>query len=100
MRRIKSVSVTQKVEGTIDFVALASHALRTPLSAIRWYLEIVRSQKIGALNARQLEFLNEAYSANERMVHIINDLLLVAKMQEQRLELNRREANLAHCFVK
>ena len=87
-----------KGEKAIDFVTLASHALRTPLSETKWYLEIVRSQKIGPLNPRQLDFLNEAYGANERMVHIINDLLLVMKIQEKKLELTKREINMGSVF--
>lgn len=90
MKSRQSYSIT-KGGKSIDFVTLASHALRTPLSATKWYLEIVRSQKIGPLNDRQADFLSEAYRANERMVKIINDLLLVVRIQHKELELVLKE---------
>lgn len=82
-------------ERKIDFVTLASHALRTPLSATKWYLEILLKEKIGSLNPRQKDFLGEAHRSNERMVKIINDLLFVSRVKEKDLELVKRPIQVA-----
>ncbi len=63
-----------------EFVSIASHQLRTPLSTINWYLEMVISGDFGELNAEQKEFIQEAYSASKRMGDLINALLNASRL--------------------
>lgn len=64
-----------------EFITLVSHQLRTPLSAIRWYLEMVCGQDAGPLNAQQKSYLDEATTANQRMVRLVDALLNVSRME-------------------
>lgn len=73
-----------------DFVSLASHQLRTPLSAIKWYTEMLMAQKNGRLTAKQEEYLKEIYRSNERAINLVNDLLDVSRIQEGEIHLEFR----------
>jgi signal transduction histidine kinase len=63
-----------------DFVALASHQLRTPLSIIKWYVDFIVSGDAGPLNPEQHKFLQEVYTSNERLIELVNALLDVSRI--------------------
>lgn len=75
-----------KVEklGTLqsDFISLASHQLRTPLSGMRWLLELLQKERVGTLNKKQKEYLEKIYFSNERMIALVNDLLEVTRLEQ------------------
>ncbi|MES2223775.1 MAG: ATP-binding protein [Patescibacteria group bacterium] len=63
-----------------EFVSLASHQLRTPLSTINWYTEMLLAGDVGKLNSDQEKYLDEVYRGNQRMVGLVNALLSVSRM--------------------
>ncbi len=63
-----------------EFVSLASHQLRTPLSTINWYTEMLMEEDVGKLNSQQKKYLDEIYQGNQRMVSLVNALLSVSRM--------------------
>jgi len=67
-----------------EFVSIAAHQLRTPLSAIKWSLSMILDGDAGKVSLGQIEFLEKAYQSNERMIFLINDLLNVARIEEGR----------------
>ncbi len=71
-----------------EFVSIAAHQLRTPLSAIKWTLRMMLDGDIGKISDEQRTFLEKTYKSNERMIHLINDLLNVARIEEGRLLYN------------
>ncbi|MBU2229611.1 PAS domain S-box protein [Patescibacteria group bacterium] len=64
-----------------EFVSLASHQLRTPLSTINWYSEMLLDGDVGKLNKGQREYLKEVYKGNQRMVDLVNALLNVSRLE-------------------
>lgn len=67
-----------------EFVTIAAHQLRTPLSAIKWSLNALIDGDVGELSAEQKDIINKSYESNERMIILINDLLDVARIEEGR----------------
>src|SRR3989344_4842051 len=70
-----------------DFITVASHQLRTPISAIRWSLDTLLSGRAGKLSPKQQEVANEAYQNNKFMVKVVNDLLRVSRIEEKGISL-------------
>lgn len=58
-----------------EFVSLASHQLRTPLSAINWNMELLLSETDDKLSEKQKDYVKQAYKAGRRMNHLIHALL-------------------------
>lgn len=64
-----------------EFVSLASHQLRTPLTAINWYSEMLLSGDVGKVTEEQERYLKEVYRGSQRMVRLVNDLLNVSRLE-------------------
>ncbi|MDD5055647.1 MAG: ATP-binding protein [Candidatus Peribacteraceae bacterium] len=64
-----------------EFITLVSHQLRTPLSSMRWYLEMLLGGEAGALKGDQETYVKEVDAANSRMVQLVNALLEVSKIE-------------------
>jgi len=69
-----------------EFISVASHQMRTPLSAIKWVIRMVLDEDLGKLNREQREMLLKGYQSNERMIGLINDLLNVSRIEEGRFQ--------------
>lgn len=63
-----------------EFISMASHQLRTPLTTVKGYLSMLQEGDAGRLTAQQKEFINLAYGGSQRMVNLISDLLNVSRM--------------------
>jgi PAS domain S-box-containing protein len=63
-----------------EFVSLASHQLRTPLTAVNWYAELVLSGHAGKMNKTIKDYVEEIYVSNRRMVSLVDALLNVSRI--------------------
>jgi len=77
-----------------EFLSLASHQLRTPATAVKQYVGILREGFVGELSADQKRAVEQAYQSNERQLKIIEDLLRVAKVDSGKMSLHRTQTNL------
>lgn len=77
-----------------EFVSLASHQLRTPLSTINWYTEMLLNGDAGKLKSEQISYLEEIYRGNQRMVDLVNSLLNVSRLELGTFMVEPVECNL------
>jgi signal transduction histidine kinase len=78
-----------------EFVSMASHQLRTPLTSVKGYISMVLEGDAGRITVMQQQLLGEAFTSSERMVHLINDFLNVSRLQTGKFMLDRRPIDLS-----
>ncbi|HDQ16844.1 MAG TPA: HAMP domain-containing histidine kinase [Candidatus Vogelbacteria bacterium] len=57
------------------FISVTTHQMRTPLSAIKWTLNMILSGQLGEVPEEQKEFLQKGYDSTQKMIVIVNNLL-------------------------
>ena len=72
-----------------EFVATASHELRSPLTSIKGFVELLERSPEN-MSERQREFVDIILRSTDRLVDLVNDLLDVARIEADRVEINRR----------
>ncbi|MEI6480959.1 MAG: ATP-binding protein [Candidatus Saccharibacteria bacterium] len=78
-----------------EFISMASHQLRTPLTAVKGYVSMVVEGDAGKLNKQQKELLDQAFSSSQRMVYLIADLLNVSRLKTGKFVIENKLTNLA-----
>jgi len=72
-------------ESKTEFVSLASHQLRTPLTIINWYCELLLSRGKHVLKGNLLTYAKQILKGGTRMVSLVNELMTVTKIEEGRI---------------
>jgi signal transduction histidine kinase len=68
-------------EAKDDFISMASHQLRTPLTSVKGYLSMVIDGDTGKITPMQQQMLKQAFFSSQRMVYLIADLLNVSRLR-------------------
>jgi len=78
---IRDVTEEKKIDrAKNEFVALASHQLRTPLSIINWYSDGLLTGTVGTTDDERHKYLEGIYRANRRMIELVDALLNVSRI--------------------
>lgn len=77
-----------------EFVSVASHELRTPMTAIKSYLWMALAGKGGALNEKQRFYLQRSYDSVDRLIKLINDILNISRIDSGRLMVQVAPVNI------
>lgn len=92
----RSNAQLQKLDESKDeFISMASHQLRTPLTSIKGYISMMMEGDIGKISPEQKHVLNEAFISSERMVRLIGDFLNVSRLQTGKFVIEKHPVDLA-----
>ena len=67
-----------------EFISMASHQMRTPLTSVKGYISMLLEEDLGKLNKAQKQALKEAFDSSQRMVFLISDFLNVSRIRTGR----------------
>jgi signal transduction histidine kinase len=82
-------------EAKDDFISMASHQLRTPLTSVKGYISMIKEGDAGKITPSQEEMLNQAFFSAQRMVYLIADLLNVSRLRTGKFVIDLAPVNLA-----
>jgi signal transduction histidine kinase len=83
----KQLEVLDKLKD--EFVSVASHELRTPMTAIKSYAWMVLNGKAGDISPKAHEYLDRVFKSTERLIHLVNEMLDVARIESGRVKINK-----------
>ncbi len=67
-----------------EFVSLASHELRTPMTVIKSYIWLLLQGKTGVVSEKQKEYLEKTYTSTIRLIDMVNDMLNISRIESGR----------------
>jgi signal transduction histidine kinase len=82
-------------EAKDDFISMASHQLRTPLTSVKGYISMILEGDAGNITPQQQKLLSQAFISSQRMVYIIADLLNVSRLRTGKFTMEFAPVNLA-----
>jgi len=77
-----------------EFVSIVSHQLRSPLSNLKWAIELLMSGKLGKIEEKQTEYFKILKENSDRMGELIKDLLIVSRIETAKLPIKKMEFSL------
>jgi len=81
-------------EAKSGFISVASHQLRTPLTSIRWYSEMLLSEDAGPLNESQKDFMNEIHGGTQRLYQTVDLLLGISRVESGKLKTDKTQIDI------
>ena len=77
-----------------EFISIASHQLRSPLSVVKGYISMLSEGTYGNLSFRSQKPIRNVYKANERLIKLVNDLLSLSRIESGKIEIKLDKASL------
>lgn len=77
-----------------EFVSIASHELRTPMTAIKYYLWMALSGRGGKVSKKQKYYLERSYTSTNRLIKLVNDMLNISRIEAGRIMLSPTKARI------
>lgn len=82
-------------EAKTEFVSLASHQLKAPLTALNWYAEMILNGDAGRITKEQKTYLHEIIASKKRMTSLADALLNISRIEMGTLAINPKPTNIA-----
>jgi signal transduction histidine kinase len=83
---------------TTNALASAAHDLKTPLAILNGYIELLQNEKLGSLNPRQREILDDMHMSGQRLQQFIQDFLSYTVLETGELKMRYETGNLSLCL--
>jgi signal transduction histidine kinase len=77
-----------------EFISIASHQLRTPLTAVKGYISMILEKSYGEVPDKMGQPLENVYASNERLIGLVNDILNISKIEAGKMEMEWEKASL------
>jgi signal transduction histidine kinase len=77
-----------------EFISIASHQLRTPLTVIKGYISMMLEGNFGALTQAETESLEKVFLSNERLIQLVENLLNISRIESGRLQFDFKQVDL------
>ncbi len=77
-----------------DWISISTHGLRTSLSATKWILKMFLDKDFGSITSEQEGFMKKAFDANERMLALVNDMLMINHTQDTVMQYHFENADV------
>lgn len=83
-----SLIIAREVDKMKDeFISIASHELRTPMTVIKSYLWMVLSGQAGLLKSKQKVYLKRSFDSTNRLIKLVNDMLNISRIESSRMSM-------------
>ena len=82
-----------------EFISIAAHQLRTPLTAIKWAIDTVKKGDLGPITEGQKDMLQKGSESNDRIIILVGDLLNTAKIEEGKFGYTFVESDIAEIIA-
>lgn len=92
--KIANAELKKLDEQKSDFISIASHQLRTPLSVIKGYISLILEGSYGDLPHKVVDPLKHVYTSNDRLVNLVNDLLDLSRIERGKLTYVMQQGSL------
>jgi signal transduction histidine kinase len=87
-----------RFQRTTNALASAAHDLKTPLAILNGYIEVLQSEKLGPLNARQREVMRDMFSSGQRLQNFIQDFLTFSVLETGELRMHYELGDINACL--
>jgi protein-histidine pros-kinase len=86
--RVRGEAARQESDAKSRLVAIVNHEVRTPLNSILGFAELLKLERVGPLNEKQLRYVNNVEAAGRHLLALVNDTLDLSKMAAGKMDLD------------
>ena len=81
-----------------EYLSIIWHELRTPLTSIRWYLSMILEWDMWEISDEARKSLNHCYDSSVRLIKLVNDILVLSKIENWKMEYFYSEIEITKCL--
>jgi len=89
-RKIKEVDQMKD-----EFISIASHELRTPVTGIKGYISMVLDGTFGEISDKLRETMKMVQGSSDRLAHLVEDLLNVSRIEQKRIKMEKKNIDVS-----